>query len=157
MRPVRASVDFLIENASLIATCAGPAPRSGEAQRDISAVEHGIVAAHQGEIVYVGPAASSAERIDVQPHATRLDATGCTVVPGFVDPHTHLLFAGDRRPELQRRLAGASYGEIAAEGGGILTTMHATRAAALDELIAGAQPRRDEMLACGRTTCEANR
>ena len=155
MPPVRASVDFLIENASLIATCAGPAPRSGEAQREISAVEHGLVAAHQGEIVYVGPAASSAEHIDVQPHATRLDATGCTVVPGFVDPHTHLLFAGDRRPELQRRLAGASYAEIAAEGGGILTTMHATRAASLDELIAGAQPRLDEMLACGTTTCEA--
>jgi imidazolonepropionase len=151
---MRPPVDFLIENASLIATCAGPAPRRGAAQGDIGAVQDAVIAAYQGEIVYVGPAAAAGERVDLQPHATRLDATGCTVVPGFVDPHTHLVFAGDRRDELQRRLAGASYGEIAAEGGGILATVRATRAATLDELIAGAEHRLDEMLACGTTSCE---
>ena len=155
MRPVRLPVDFLIENASLIATCAGPAPRCGAAQGDIGALQNAVIAAYQGEIVYVGAAAAVAERVEPQPHATRIDATGCTVIPGFVDPHTHLVFAGDRRAELQRRLAGASYAEIAAAGGGILATVRATRAASHDELIAGAQPRLDEMLACGTTTCEA--
>ena len=155
MRPVRLPVDFLIENASLIATCAGPAPRCGAAQGDIGALRNAVIAAYQGEIVYVGPAAAAAERVELHPNATRIDATGCTVIPGFVDPHTHLVFAGDRRAELQRRLAGASYAEIAAEGGGILATVRATRAASHDELVAGAQPRLDEMLACGTTTCEA--
>jgi imidazolonepropionase len=155
MRPVRPPVDFLIENASLIATCAGPAPRCGAAQGDIGALQNAVIAAYQGEIVYVGAAAAAAERVELQPHATHIDATGCTVIPGFVDPHTHLVFAGDRRAELQRRLAGVSYAAIAAEGGGILSTVRATRAASHDELIAGAQPRLDEMLACGTTTCEA--
>ena len=155
MRPVRLPVDFLIENASLIATCAGPAPRCGAAQGDIGALQNAVIAAYQGEIVYVGAAAAVAERVEPQPHATRIDATGCTVIPGFVDPHTHLVFAGDRRAELQRRLAGASYAEIAAAGGGILATVRATRAASHDELISGAQLRLDEMLACGTTTCEA--
>jgi imidazolonepropionase len=154
MRPVRPPVDFLIENASLIATCAGPAPRRGAAQGDIGAVRKAVIAARDGEIVYVGPAAKLIDRVDLQPNATRLDATGCMVVPGFVDPHTHLVFAGERRGELQRRLAGASYAEIAAAGGGILSTVLATRAASQGELIAGAQPRLDEMLACGTTSCE---
>jgi imidazolonepropionase len=152
---VRASADFLIENASLVATCAGPAPRRGVAQGDMSPMRDAVVAASQGEIVYVGPAASAGERIDLQPGATRVDATGCTVLPGFVDPHTHLVFAGDRRTELERRLGGASYAEIAAEGGGILATVRATRAASEGELIDGGRLRLDEMLACGTTTCEA--
>jgi imidazolonepropionase len=77
------------------------------------------------------------------------------VVPGFVDPHTHPIFAGDRRQELRRRLAGASYADIAAEGGGILSTVAATRAASEDDLVAAGRTRLDEMLACGTTTCEA--
>ena len=77
-----------------------------------------------------------------------------SVVPGFVDPHTHLVFAGDRRDELRRRLAGATYAEIAAAGGGILSTVIATRAASEDELVRQSLDRLDEMLACGTTTCE---
>ena len=86
---------------------------------------------------------------------TRIDARGCSVVPGFVDAHTHLVFAGDRRDELQRRLSGATYAQIAAEGGGILRTVAATRAASEQELVAGARARLDEMAAHGTTTCEA--
>src|SRR5687767_4390254 len=155
MPPVRPAADFLIENASLIATCAGPAPRRGAAQGDIGAVQNAVIAAYRGEIVYVGPAAAAAECVELQPHATRIDATGCTVIPGFVDPHTHLVFAGDRRAELHRRLEGASYAELAAEGGGILATVRATRAASEDDLVDGGRLRLDEMLACGTTTCEA--
>jgi len=86
--------------------------------------------------------------------ARSIDASGCAVVPGFVDPHTHAIFAGDRRGELQRRLAGATYAEIAAEGGGILSTVRATRDATIGELVAQTRGRLDEMLACGTTTAE---
>jgi imidazolonepropionase len=92
--------------------------------------------------------------VQIRTNATRVDATGCTVVPGFVDPHTHVVFAGDRRHELQRRLAGASYAEIAAAGGGILSTVAATRAASQQELSTNTRARLDEMLASGTTTCE---
>src|SRR5687767_15485998 len=146
--------DFLIERADVVATCAGPAPRRGAAQGDVSPLRHASIAALRGEIVFVGPADSLAGVVTLEPDAVRIDGRGATVIPGFVDPHTHLVFAGDRRDELQRRLSGASYAQIAAEGGGILATVRATRAASQDELIAGAQPRLDEMLACGTTTCE---
>jgi imidazolonepropionase len=88
------------------------------------------------------------------PGATRIDASGCAVVPGFVDPHTHVVFAGDRGAELRDRLAGATYAQIASAGGGILRTVAATREASPDELAAAALPRLDEMLANGTTTCE---
>ena len=84
-----------------------------------------------------------------------IDAGGCTVVPGFVDPHTHLIFGGDRREELRQRLGGASYAEIAAGGGGIVKTVAATRAASQQELIEGGRARLAEMLAFGTTTAEA--
>jgi imidazolonepropionase len=147
--------DFVIEHADLIATCAGPAPRRGLAQREISPLTNGVVAASEGRIIYVGDAVGLANTVDVQKGATRIDARGCTVVPGFVDPHTHVIYAGDRRAELQRRLAGESYAAIAADGGGIVSTVAATRAASEEELVASARPRLDEMLACGTTTCEA--
>src|SRR3954465_6207039 len=147
--------DFLIEHASLVATCAGPAPRRGDAQADISPLTGATIAAYQGVIVYVGPAADLAASIRILPGATRVDATGCTVTPGFVDPHTHIVYAGDRRGEVQRRLAGASYESIAADGGGIVATVHATRAASEEALTEATRRRLDEMLACGTTTCEA--
>jgi imidazolonepropionase len=147
--------DFLIEHADLVATCAGPAPRRGLAQREISPVTNGVIAAFEGRITYVGAADAMAVAVAVQKGATRIDARGCTVVPGFVDPHTHVVYAGDRRAELQRRLAGESYAAIAADGGGIVSTVAATRAASEEQLVAAARPRLDEMLACGTTLCEA--
>jgi imidazolonepropionase len=102
---VRVVADFVIEHASLVATCAGPAPRRGAAQRDVTPIHDATIAAHQGVIVYVGPASEAKQVLDVHDEATRLDGRGCTVVPGFVDPHTHLIFAGDRQDELHRRLA----------------------------------------------------
>ena len=148
------NADFLIENANRVYTCRGPAPRRGPAQRDAGAIERASVAAWRGEIVAVGAAGDVRRAITLTPDAVVIDAKHRIVLPGFVDPHTHLVFAGDRREELERRLAGASYAQIAASGGGIVKTVAATRAASEAELIAGARPRLDAMLACGTTTAE---
>lgn len=148
------NADFLIENADAVYTCAGPAPRSGTAQREAGALEHASIAAQDGRIVFVGPADECRRMVSVVPDATVVGARGCIVVPGFVDPHTHLLYAGDRRDELHQRLAGASYADIAAQGGGIVKTVAATRAATEEQLVAGALPRLQAMLASGTTTAE---
>ncbi|MGH9257567.1 MAG: imidazolonepropionase [Vicinamibacterales bacterium] len=146
---------FLIEHADVIATCAGPAPRRGPSQGAVSPLRDSVVAAHEGRIVFVGPRAELVDRVSVLNTAIRVDARGCTVVPGFVDAHTHVVYAGDRRQELQQRLAGTTYAGIAAAGGGIAQTVQATRAASEDDLVASARARLDEMAACGTTTCEA--
>lgn len=146
--------DFIIEHADLIATCAGPAPRRGPAQREISPLRDGVIASHRGTIVYVGPAALLSNVVEIDAGAMHVDASGCTVVPGFVDPHTHAVYAGHRHGELRERLAGATYAEIASRGGGILQTVKATRAATEAELFDAASTRLDAMLECGTTTCE---
>lgn len=149
------AADFVIEHASVVATCAGPAPRRGAAQGETTPIRDASIAAHQGVIVHVGPSADAERQLDFHDDAVRLDGRGCTVVPGFVDPHTHLVFAGNRLDELRRRLAGATYETIAAAGGGIMKTVAMTRAASETGLADAARPRLDEMLAAGTTTCEA--
>jgi imidazolonepropionase len=147
--------DFLIHNTSEVLTCAGPAPRAGTRQADARSIARAAVASHQGRIVFVGFESLIAKEVQLTPDAVVVDARGGSLVPGFVDPHTHVVFAGDRRAELRRRLAGATYADIAADGGGILSTVVATRAATEDELVAATRSRLDEMLRCGTTTCEA--
>ncbi len=147
--------DFLIHNTSEILTCAGPAPRIGARQADARPVARAAIAAYRGQIVFIGLEVLLAREVQLTPGAILIDAQGGAVVPGFVDPHTHVIFAGDRREELRRRLTGASYAEIAADGGGILGTVIATRAASEAGLAAETRVRLDEMLRCGTTTCEA--
>jgi imidazolonepropionase len=146
--------DLLIDNADQVYTCRGPAPRCGSAQRDAGLLTQASIASLGGRIVAVGSAGDVRRAVTLTADAQRIDATGCTVVPGFVDAHTHLVFAGDRREELQRRLAGATYAEIAADGGGIVKTVSSTRAASEDTLVALALPRLQAMLSCGTTTAE---
>ena len=148
------SADFLIEDADLVATCAGAAPRAGAAQGNISALPRASVASLDGHIVFVGRALDARHELSLKPDATVVSGHGRTVIPGFVDSHTHLVFAGDRRDELQRRLAGATYAEIAASGGGIVKTVAATREADESDLVAAARPRLAAMLAHGTTTAE---
>jgi imidazolonepropionase len=148
------TADFLLHNTGEVLTCAGPAPRIGAAQADAGSRPHAVVAAREGAIVFVGEAQEWQRAGSLLPGATRLDARGGAVVPGFVDPHTHAIYAGDRRSELRRRLAGASYAEIAAAGGGIVSTVRATRTATDDDLSAATRARLDDMLRCGTTTCE---
>jgi imidazolonepropionase len=103
-----------------------------------------------GSVVYAGPERDAPE----QGGATHIDCEGRSVIPGFVDAHTHLVFAGDRADEFARRLGGASYQEIAAGGGGILSTVAATRASSEHELFDLAARRVQRMIAAGTTTVE---
>jgi imidazolonepropionase len=149
------AADFLVRNAAEVLTCAGPAPRRGAAQGDARSIPAAAIAANQGRIVFIGFESLLPHQVALAPDATIVDAGGGAVVPGFVDPHTHVVFAGDRRAELRRRLAGVSYEEIAAEGGGILGTVLATRNASDAVLAADTGRRLAEMLRCGTTTAEA--
>jgi imidazolonepropionase len=148
------TADFIVSGARRIATPVGPAPAAGPDQGRVALIDDGTVAARQGRIVFVGSTAEARRSVLVERGATEIDATGRTVLPGFVDPHTHAVYAGDRRDELRRRLAGATYAEVAAAGGGILSTVRATREASEQQLVEQAHPRLGEMLRCGTTTCE---
>jgi len=116
----------------------------------LGVVEDGLVAALDGRILYAGPAAE-APRLDP---ADIVNCEGRWITPGLIDPHTHLIFAGDRAHEFERRLAGESYEAIARAGGGIVSTMTATRAASQAALTAAALPRLDALIAEGVTTVE---
>ena len=134
--------DRVWANARL-ATLAPGLPGLGE-------IEHGVVAARGDRIVYAG-AMADGPAFDA-PETT--DCQGRWITPGLIDCHTHLVHAGDRAHEFERRLAGASYEEIARAGGGIAATVAATRAATEDDLVAAARPRLDALVAEGVTTVE---
>lgn len=112
-------------------------------------IDDGVIHADQGRITYAGPAAT-APPIE----APETDLGGRLVTPGLIDCHTHLVFAGNRAHEFQMRLDGASYDDIARAGGGIMSTVRATRAASESELIAQTLPRLDDLLRQGVTTVE---
>lgn len=144
-------VDLLLHSAQQLVTCAASAPKRGAAMRDVGIIADGAVAVADGEIVAVGTTAEITRRC--QAHE-EISAEGCAVCPAFVDPHTHVVYAGDRLEEFELRIKGATYMEIMAAGGGILSTVQATRAASLDELVAQTRPRLDMMLRLGTTTAE---
>jgi imidazolonepropionase len=146
---------LLIEDLEQLYTIAGAGPRSGTGQGDIAPIAGGAVACDGPTIVAAGRTEDVRAQVALAPDATVVDGRGHSVVPGFVDPHTHVVFAGDRRDELRRRLGGATYAEIAAAGGGILSTVRATRAASDDELVEQSGARLAEMLRQGTTTAEA--
>ncbi|MDH4135492.1 MAG: imidazolonepropionase, partial [Anaerolineae bacterium] len=119
---------------------------------ELGLIEDGAVAVSRGLITLVG----ITEEVLAQTEAEEMiDASSRVVMPGFVDPHTHLVFAGSREDEFESRLRGATYMEIMAAGGGIMSTVRATRAATLPQLIAQSRGRLDRMLAHGTTTAEA--
>jgi imidazolonepropionase len=148
------SAALIIRDAKTLYTCAGPAPKCGHEQADARPITHASLLAIDGVITAVGTWDEVARAVPPGADVTAIDATGRTIVPGFVDPHTHVVFGGDRREELRRRLAGATYAEIAAGGGGILSTVRETRAATEDELTAVTRTRLEAMLRSGTTTAE---
>ena len=145
-------VDLLVHSARQVATCASPdGAKRGAAMQDAGLIEDGAVAIADGLIVAVGETAELRERYQAR---ESIDASGKAICPGFVDPHTHTVYGGDRAHEFELRIKGASYIEIMAAGGGIVSTMRHTRAAPVAELVSAAAKRLDEMLALGSTTVE---
>ncbi len=150
------SADLLVEHAAELLTLAGAhsGPRTGAALCDVGLVTDGAVAVLEGQVVAVGSTAQVRASVVLAPDATVVAAHGCVVLPGFVDPHTHLVFAGSRADEFEMRLRGATYLDIAASGGGILRTVAATRAADEEALVRLGLARLDRMLRLGTTTAE---
>jgi imidazolonepropionase len=145
---------LVFRNCRQLISCSGSAPRRGADQGRLEVITDGALVTDDERVVFAGPSSDLAHHVTVPSTATVIDAREYSIVPGFVDAHTHAVFAGDRRQELRRRLAGESYADIAAAGGGIVATVQATRRASLDDLMNESRPRLDDMLACGTTTCE---
>jgi imidazolonepropionase len=146
------TVDLIIQNAGQLVTCSSPsAPKRSDSLADCSIVGNGAVAVRNGNVVDLG---SNDDILAQYSSFEVLDALGGTVTPGFVDPHTHIVFAGDRLNEFELKIKGAEYLDILAAGGGIISTVRNTRAASVQELVEQGVKRLDKMLACGTTTCE---
>jgi len=149
---VAVEVDLMVYGAGQLLTLAGDGPRYGKAMGDLGLITDGAVAVADGRIV----ASGTTSEMRATYHASReINAAGRVVLPGFVDAHTHPIFAGSRQDEFEQRIAGATYLEIMAAGGGIMSTVRATRAASLEQLLREARPRLARMLAHGTTTAEA--
>ncbi|WP_255191309.1 imidazolonepropionase [Natronobeatus ordinarius] len=131
----------------------GPAEGDGS-DAVLETVEDAALVAVGGEVVAVGPSDELTREYPPENAGEAIDASGKAVVPGFVDPHTHAVFAGDRSDEFEAKLRGKAYQEILAEGGGILRTVRATREASDDELLEQLLAHLDVMLARGSTTVE---
>ena len=142
---------MLIHSASQLLTLSG-GPLRGYDLGTLGIIPDGAVLIRDEKIAAVG---ETGELLDAYPHEPRLDAAGKVVMPGFVDPHTHLVWAGDRAAEFEERLLGKSYLDILAGGGGILSTVRATRGSSVDELMAETRPRMRSMFEFGTTTAEA--
>jgi len=142
---------MLIHSASQLLTLAG-GPQRGARLGQLGLIPDGAVLVRGEQIVATG---SSAELRAAYPDEPALDAGGRVVMPGFVDPHTHLVWAGDRAAEFEMRLQGKTYLEILAAGGGILSTVRATRSASMDDLLAQTRRRMHGLFRHGTTTAEA--
>jgi imidazolonepropionase len=150
----RKEIDIIVEHASELVTMAGSneRPRSGTAMRDLNIIPDGAVAIHAGVIVAVG----KTEQVKDEFTSKKvIDASRKTVMPGFIDPHTHSVFAGYREHELEMKIQGKTYLDILANGGGILKTVRDTRNASENELVESSRIHMDAMLKNGTTTAEA--
>jgi imidazolonepropionase len=145
-------VDVLIDRVQVATVSGGEGPLAGDAQRDIGLLSDAAIAVQGGLVAAVGSRDRVLSEVDPQ---NVLDGGGRLVTPGLVDAHTHLVFAGTRAAEFEMRIEGATYLEIMAAGGGIMSTVRATREASDEELLAGVLGRLDAMMACGTTTSEA--
>lgn len=142
-----------IRHASELVTCKGSAPKHGKEMSDIGLIQDGAVIIHDDKIVAVGTTEELDKQVDVKEYEV-IDATGKTVMPGFVDSHTHFIFGGYRADEFSWRLKGDSYMSIMERGGGINATVVPTREATEEELMEAGEERLNRMLEFGVTTVE---
>lgn len=142
-----------IRHASELVTCKGNAPKRGKEMADIGLIQDGAVIIHDDKIVAVGTTEELDKQVDVKEYEV-IDATGKTVMPGFVDSHTHFIFGGYRADEFSWRLKGDSYMSIMERGGGINATVVPTREATEEELMEAGEERLNRMLEFGVTTVE---
>ena len=142
---------MLIHSASQLLTLTG-GPQRGVALGSLGSLENGAVLIQGENILAVGP---TKDLLSAYPAELRLDASGYAVLPGFVDAHTHIIWADDRAAEFEMKMAGEKYMDILAAGGGILSTVSRTRAASLETLMDETRPRLQRMFAYGTTTAEA--
>lgn len=142
---------MLIHSSSQLLTLAN-GPQRGKSLGTLGIIQDGAVVVRDEKIVAVG---TTGELRASYPDEPRLDANGCVLMPGFVDPHTHVIWAGDRANEFEMKMAGAKYLDILAAGGGIISTVRATRTASIETLIAQTRPRLLRMFRNGTTTAEA--
>lgn len=144
--------DLIIKTSGQLVTCASTgSPKRGDQMRDVGIVDGGAVAVADGKIINVGPA----EKVMAECVADEtLDAGDRVIAPGFVDPHTHIVYAGDRLNEFELKIRGAEYLEILASGGGILSTVQKTRDASVEQLVEQSVARLNKMLECGTSTVE---
>ena len=149
------SADCVVSNCRQLVTCGGPIPKRKDALLNLGVVENGWIASQEGEIVFAGTGADFYKEIQPTPAATWIDGRDNIALPGFVDCHTHLPFAGNREFEFLLRLKGFTYQQLAEQGMGIQTTVKATRAATKEELIGLCKQRLNQMLLTGTTTAEA--
>jgi len=147
-------VDLLIENASELVTLRGGTKRPllGEKMRDLGIIKGGSIAVRNGRIVSVAKTREIKGKFESE---ETIDASGKLVMPSFVDPHTHLVFAGSREDEFEMRIQGSTYMEILEKGSGILKTVNETRKASKEKLLKNCRKTLDIMLRHGTTTMEA--
>jgi imidazolonepropionase len=150
-------VDLIIKTANQLLTLRSEkkGPHGGRRMEELGLVTDGAVAAVGGEIVAIGSTDQVTSSVQVSPETVVIDAREKVVMPGFVDPHTHPVFAGTREEEFEMRIKGASYREIAESGGGIRSSVRALRRTSKEELRERAWIRLDRMLSYGTTTAEA--
>jgi imidazolonepropionase len=144
-------VDFIIKHAGELLTLSS----SFQDESGLGIIPNGAIAGKEGRIVWVGKTDDFPKDFVLRPGGSEIDAAGKVVMPGFIDPHTHLVFGGSRENEFEQRIQGLSYLEIAERGGGILSTVEATRRASFEELFALGRRRLDRLLLKGVTTIEA--
>lgn len=147
--------DIVLRHCRQVLTCLGPAPKRGDELSDVGLRENVSLAIGEGKILYLGPDEELSLAVRIDSKTVTLEADNLIVLPGFIDSHTHLPFAGSREEEFALRLQGYTYQELAARGLGIQTTVKATREIAADQLLKLCLARCDSMLIHGTTTAEA--
>lgn len=151
---IKVKADLIIKNGQVLTLAHEEYPVRGRDMQNLGVIEQGWVACARGQIVAVGTKEEIQPQVQISETAKMIDATGKVVSPGLIDPHTHLIFGGSREDEFYMRARGAEYMEIMEAGGGIASSVRATRQTSLEELVALGLKRLEWMLKMGVTTVE---